>query len=163
MQAPCWCCWNSVPPWKQLTITFFFMVLNTMIASKVWLFSGVDLISQIERLCEDLNLNITTYVLVSLSLVHRSLQSKCCLLAISFTATEWACDADHNHIYIPIESKQPSQIQMVEYCLTANRGWISQNFFQPNTGKTDRKVIGPIQQWRYLKDIALCFDNPVLI
>ena len=59
------------------------------------------------------------------------------------------CYADDTQMYIPIGSND-SQIQ-VESCLTAIKRWMSQNYLQLNTGKTELIVIGPKQQQTQLE------------
>ena len=49
---------------------------------------------------------------------------------------------DDTQPFIPVDSGLSAQIQRVEACLAAVKGWMSQNFLQLNTGKTELIIIG---------------------
>ena len=51
------------------------------------------------------------------------------------------CYADDTQINISIGSNDSSQIQKVESSLTAIKRWMSQNYLQLNTGKTELIII----------------------
>ena len=52
------------------------------------------------------------------------------------------CYSDDTQLFIPVGSGESAQIQKVESCLAAVRSWMSQNFLQLNTGKTEMIIIG---------------------
>ena len=52
------------------------------------------------------------------------------------------CYTDDTQLYIPVDSGDSAQIPRVESCLAVVKGWMSQNFLQLNTGKTELIIIG---------------------
>ena len=63
------------------------------------------------------------------------------------------CYADDTQLFIPVEPRDSAQIQKVESCLAAVKSWMSQNFLQLNTGKTELIIIG--SKWDQ-RDRAQC-------
>ena len=69
------------------------------------------------------------------------------------------CYADDTQLYIPVDSGDSAQIQMVESCLAAVKGWMAQNFLQLNTGKTELIVIGSKRDREEFEDVSLWLDG----
>uniref|UniRef100_A0A8C5CK28 Reverse transcriptase domain-containing protein n=1 Tax=Gadus morhua TaxID=8049 RepID=A0A8C5CK28_GADMO len=69
------------------------------------------------------------------------------------------CYADDTQLYIPVDSGDSGQIQRVESCLAAVKGWMSQNFLQLNTGKTELMIIGSKRDREKFEDVSLWLDG----
>ena len=69
------------------------------------------------------------------------------------------CYADDTQLYIPVDSGDSAQIQRVESCLAAVKGWMSQNFLQLNTGKTELIIIGSKRDREEFEDVSLWLDG----
>ena len=65
------------------------------------------------------------------------------------------CYADDTQLYIPVDSGDSAQIQMVESCLAAVKGWMSQNFLQLNTGKIELLIISSKRDREEFEDVPL--------
>ena len=165
MQAPCWCCLTLAPPSAQLTTAFFLIVFNTvvMLSSKAWLFSGLDPISQTE--CNSLSVKFQYRKICNLSfgLPQGSVLGPL-LFAINMLPlgdiirSHRICFHRYAHdtqIYIPIGSYDSSQSQKSESCQTAFKRWMSQNYLQLNTGKTELIIIDRKQQQTQFEDITV--------
>ena len=68
------------------------------------------------------------------------------------------CYADDTQIYISVTLKDSSQILKVECGSTAIKSWMTQNYLQLNTGKTEQTTC-PKQLQTQFK--AVCFDGLV--
>uniref|UniRef100_A0A8C5AGF3 Reverse transcriptase domain-containing protein n=1 Tax=Gadus morhua TaxID=8049 RepID=A0A8C5AGF3_GADMO len=69
------------------------------------------------------------------------------------------CYADDTQLYIPVDSGDSAQIQKVESCLAAVKGWMSQNFLQLNSGKTELMIIGSKRDREKFEDVSLWLDG----
>jgi len=72
------------------------------------------------------------------------------------------CYADDTQLFIPVEPRDSAQIQMVESCLAAVKSWMSQNFLQLNTGKTELMIIGTKRGVREFEDVSLWLDGSAI-
>ena len=77
-----------------------------------------------------------------------------CSFGISFH-----CYADDSQHFIPVESGDSAQMQKVESCLAVVKSWMSQNFLQLNTGKTELIVIGSKRDQREFQNVSLWLDG----
>ena len=80
-----------------------------------------------------------------------------CSFGISFH-----CYTDDTQLFIPVESGDLAQIQRVESCLAAVKSWMSQNFLQLNTGKTELLIIGSKRDRIGFEDVSLWLDGSAI-
>ena len=69
------------------------------------------------------------------------------------------CYANDTQLFICVDSGDSAQIQRVESCLAAVKGWMSQRFLQLNTGKTELIIIGSKRDQREFEDVSLWLDG----
>ena len=54
------------------------------------------------------------------------------------------CYADDTQIYLPLKASDPTCLSSLKSCLTDIHSWMSQNFLQLNSDKTDIVLFGPL-------------------
>jgi hypothetical protein len=69
------------------------------------------------------------------------------------------CYADDTQLFIPVEPRDTAQIQKLESCLAAVKSWMSQNFLQHNTWKTELIIIGSKRDQREFENVSLWLDG----
>ena len=62
------------------------------------------------------------------------------------------CYADDTQLYVPINSPTSGSLDGLKACLTDINSWMSQNFLQLNTDKTEILLFGPPNSTQILKD-----------
>jgi hypothetical protein len=66
------------------------------------------------------------------------------------------CYADDTQLFLPVESEDSCQIQNIDCCLAAVNSWMSKNFMQLNTWKTEQIIIVPKQDQRKMEAVSCC-------
>ena len=62
------------------------------------------------------------------------------------------CYADDTQLYVPIKSPTPGSLDSLKACLTDINSWMSKNFLQLNTDKTEIILFGPQKSTQILKN-----------
>ena len=65
------------------------------------------------------------------------------------------CYADDTQLFIPVEPRDSAQIQKVGSCLAVVKSWVSQNFLQLNTGKTELIIFGSKRDQVEFENVSL--------
>ncbi|KAL3999372.1 hypothetical protein ACER0C_007143 [Sarotherodon galilaeus] len=79
----------------------------------------------------------------------------------SFKVT-FHCYADDLQLYVPLKIGDCTEISNLESCLSAIKGWLSDNFLCLNTDKTELMVIGPSKFQHSSQNFTLRIDDRVI-
>uniref|UniRef100_A0A669B7W6 Reverse transcriptase domain-containing protein n=1 Tax=Oreochromis niloticus TaxID=8128 RepID=A0A669B7W6_ORENI len=79
----------------------------------------------------------------------------------SFKVT-FHCYADDLQLYVPLIIGNCTEISKLESCLSAIKGWLSDNFLCLNTDKTELMVIGPPKFQHSSQNFTLRIDDRVI-
>ncbi|KAL4006782.1 hypothetical protein ACER0C_000634 [Sarotherodon galilaeus] len=83
------------------------------------------------------------------------------VLLRSFNVT-FHCYADDLQLYVPLTIGNCAEVSKLESCLTAIKGWLSDNFLLLNTDKTELMVIGPHKFQHLSQNFILRIDDSVI-
>ncbi|KAL4007453.1 hypothetical protein ACER0C_001305 [Sarotherodon galilaeus] len=79
----------------------------------------------------------------------------------SFNVT-FHCYADDLQLYVPLTIGNHAEVSKLESCLSAIKGWLSDNFLLLNTDKTELMVIGPHKFQHLSQNFILRIDDSVI-
>ncbi|KAL4004124.1 protocadherin delta 1 [Sarotherodon galilaeus] len=83
------------------------------------------------------------------------------VLLCSFNVT-FHCYADDLQLYVPLTIGNCAEVSKLESCLSAIKGWLSDNFLLLNTDKTELMVIGPHKFQHLSQNFILRIDDSVI-
>uniref|UniRef100_A0AAZ1XEQ0 Reverse transcriptase domain-containing protein n=1 Tax=Oreochromis aureus TaxID=47969 RepID=A0AAZ1XEQ0_OREAU len=83
------------------------------------------------------------------------------VLLRSFNVT-FHCYADDLQLYVPLTIGNCAEVSKLESCLSAIKGWLSDNFLLLNTDKTESMVIGPHKFQHLSQNFILRIDDSVI-
>uniref|UniRef100_A0A669B8C0 Reverse transcriptase domain-containing protein n=1 Tax=Oreochromis niloticus TaxID=8128 RepID=A0A669B8C0_ORENI len=83
------------------------------------------------------------------------------VLLRSFNVT-FHCYTDDLQLYVPLTIGNDAEVSKLESCLSAIKGWLSDNFLLLNTDKTELMVIGPHKFQHLSQNFILRIDDSVI-